>query len=231
MVFVPGVLWFLNGVAEHRFFQSVNSYLDAHAAGFVAQVRPILTFQGPFGLAAIGLGIVVLIFIVRGYFESQLRGIRPDSTAGSSQVNISGSNIAGPVAGRDVNIEKYIQAATAAPDSERGDEYHKYPTPTAIIKAIDQAPLYFRPTIESSYVSIKVRWQSKLDQVVPREKKSEIAVQFRTLLEPRIHVIVLLNDYPILKTVHGGEKCEMTGTIERVQTDIWLADVKLKFLS
>jgi hypothetical protein len=71
LVFVPIILWFVGGLAEDRFFHSVNSYLDAHAADFVAHIRPILAFKGPFGLAAIGLAIVLLTFIVRGYFDSR----------------------------------------------------------------------------------------------------------------------------------------------------------------
>jgi len=116
-------------------------------------------------------------------------------------------------------------------DEASRDEYHRYPTPNAIRIAVDQASLYLRPSVEASYVGLKVRWQSKLRKVVPRQKEGEIAVQFSTLLEPTIHVIVRLNDYPILKTVRGGEKCEITGTIERVAIDIWLAHVRLKFLT
>src|SRR6202035_4404002 len=88
----------------------------------------------------------------------------------SSQVNIADARIEGPVAGRDVNIGTYVQQG-ATPDSQRHDEYHEYPTPNTIRIAVDQAALYLRPSVESSYVGIKIRWQSKLRKIVPREKK------------------------------------------------------------
>jgi hypothetical protein len=50
---------------------SSNRYLDAHATDFIAHVRSILTFKGPFGLAAIGLAIVALVFVIRAYFTSE----------------------------------------------------------------------------------------------------------------------------------------------------------------
>jgi hypothetical protein len=146
----------------------------------------------------------------------------------ASTVNISDSRIEGPVAGRDVNIETYIQ--NGSPPVESRDQYHEHPTPNAISMAVDKAALYLQPTVESSYVGLKVRWQSKLRRIVPRQKKGEIAVQFQTLAEPTLHVIVQLDEYPILKTVRGGELVEITGTIERVQSSIFLADARLKFL-
>jgi hypothetical protein len=43
---------------------------------------------------------------------------------------------------------------------------------------------------------------------------------------------VLISDYPILKTVRGGEPVVVTGTIDYVQTNgpIHLKDAALKFL-
>ena len=71
LVVVPIVLWFVGGVAEHRFFEFINCYLDAHATDFIAHLRPILTFKSPFVLAAIGLTMVILVFVIRAYFTSK----------------------------------------------------------------------------------------------------------------------------------------------------------------
>ena len=71
MVFVPIILWFVGGVAEHRFFEFINRFLDAHESDFVARVRPVLIFKGPFMLAAIGLAIVFLVLVIRAYFTSK----------------------------------------------------------------------------------------------------------------------------------------------------------------
>ena len=68
---VPIFLWFIRGVAEDRFFHSINSYLDAHAPEFLARIRPVLTFKGSFGLPIIGFTAVLLILIVRAYFETR----------------------------------------------------------------------------------------------------------------------------------------------------------------
>jgi hypothetical protein len=38
---------------------------------FVSHMRPILNFKGLFGVAAIGLAIVLLIFIIRAYFDTK----------------------------------------------------------------------------------------------------------------------------------------------------------------
>jgi hypothetical protein len=50
---------------------------------------------------------------------------------------------------------------------------------------------------------------------------------------PLVVLIVDLADYPILKTVRGGEPVEVVGTIDYVQTNamVHLKDAKLKFLS
>jgi hypothetical protein len=181
-----------------------------------------------------GIGVTLLTWFGRWLYKLSKRDDQPEPAPSrviptQPGVNISDSRIeGGPVAGRDVNIESYIQNSSVP--VERDDQYHEYPTPTAISKAVDKASLYLRPSVELSYVGVKVRWRSKLRRIVPRQKQGEIAVQFQTLLEPTIHVIVQLDEYPILKTVRGGELVEITGTIERFSVDIYLADVKLKFI-
>ena len=52
-------------------------------------------------------------------------------------------------------------------------------------------------------------------------------------LGPTVHVIVRLREYPTLKAVWGGEFCEVTGVIERVESAaaIYLDDAAIQFLS
>jgi hypothetical protein len=71
LVFLPIALWVVGGLAEDRFFHSINAYLDAQAPAFFAQLRAILTFKGPFALAGIGFVSVLLVLIVRAYLETQ----------------------------------------------------------------------------------------------------------------------------------------------------------------
>ena len=71
LVIVPVGLWLVSGLAEDRFFHSINHFLDEHAPDLLARVRPILTFKGPLGLAIIGFTAVLLILIVHAYFETR----------------------------------------------------------------------------------------------------------------------------------------------------------------
>src|SRR6266446_6682210 len=71
LVIVPVGLWFISGLAEDRFFHSINHFLDEHAPDLFASIRPILTFKGPLGMAVIGFTAVLLILIVHAYFETR----------------------------------------------------------------------------------------------------------------------------------------------------------------
>src|SRR6266699_3463019 len=71
LVLSPLVLWFLNGVAEERFFSSINRYLDTHMLALFLQLRAILTFKGPFALAGIGFAVVLVVLIARAYFATK----------------------------------------------------------------------------------------------------------------------------------------------------------------
>ena len=160
----------------------------------------------------------------RGRTSSHAPG--PDS----SNVNISNSDIDGPVAGRDVNIGTYIKNE-AAP--EKPGEFSETPTPDDIDRAIMKASLYMRDSVAESFVGIKVRWKVKLSGISPRNNlKDEVGVQLHYGIHT-IHAIVRFPEYPILKTGCGGELIEITGTIERPKDrggpHIHLKDVKLKF--
>jgi hypothetical protein len=69
---------------------------------------------------------------------------------------------------------------------------------------------------------------------IRRVPHDQIEVSLRNMVEgPLVVLVVNLADYPILKTIRGGEPVEVIGTIEYVQTNtmIHLKDAKLKFLS
>jgi hypothetical protein len=67
----PLALWFLSGLAEHRFFHSVNVYLDEHVPALIARIRPLLTLKGSLGLPIIGFMAVLLVLIARAYFQTR----------------------------------------------------------------------------------------------------------------------------------------------------------------
>lgn len=71
LVVSPIALWFLQGLAEHRFFSSLNRYLDEHIPNLLARIRPFLTLKGSLVLPMIGFMAVLLILIVRAYFETR----------------------------------------------------------------------------------------------------------------------------------------------------------------
>lgn len=169
--------------------------------------------------------------IPKDRWEAELVPVAPvQSQSSSSQVNISGSHVEGPVAGRDVNIGTYTQK-NSTPEAKNHHEYSETPTPNDIDAAIRKVSLFLQDSVAQSYIGIKVRWKSKLRKLIPRENKDEIAVQFRGTHESStIHTIVRLDEYPILKTVRGKEEVEITGTIERIEAGIYLKDVKLRFL-
>jgi diguanylate cyclase (GGDEF)-like protein len=117
------------------------------------------------------------------------------------------------------------------PDNENGQT----PSPKEIAKAARKGSLYQRDSSGKEFVGMRVCWKLRLREIWDRKDlRGEIGVQFnsRGNLGPTVHVIVRLKDYPALKDVRGGEFCEITGVIERVESDIgiYLADASIKFL-
>ena len=150
------------------------------------------------------------------------------SSSESSQVNISSSHIEGPVAGRDVNIGTLNIAGRTSESVAK--EYFDRPTPTEISEAIKKVSMYAQQSIADTYAGLKVRWSGDLQSIRSlTERVIDVSVDADQTL---IVMKVLISDYPILKTVRGGEPVVVTGTIDYVQTNgpIHLKDATLKFL-
>jgi len=187
-----------------------------------------------------GIGVfalsVVGAWLYRRWFkkkEGQLVELtpvkRPQTGLAESQVLVSDSTISGPVAGRDINIESYVQHAP--PSAESVDEYSERPTPDEMYKAIRAVSFYTQEHVADNYAGLKVRWHAKLSSM--RQLSGDVCdVSLRTRDQYLVATKVSLSRYPILKTVRGGEAVEVIGTIDYVQTNgpVHLKESKLKFL-
>jgi diguanylate cyclase (GGDEF)-like protein len=117
------------------------------------------------------------------------------------------------------------------PDNENGQT----PSPKQIAQMARKGSLYERDNAGKQFLGTRVCWKLRLREIWDRKNlMGEIGAQFtsRGNLGPTVHVIVRLKDYPALKSVRGGEFCEITGVIERVEShvSIYLADASIKFL-
>jgi len=152
----------------------------------------------------------------------------------SSRVKVSDSIVVGPVAGRDINIGQLVQGI--APVVEES-VYHEKPTATEINETVQNSPFYLQDSVAKSFEGIKVRWQGRINLINVRADDSVSVVLECTewkakYLVAYVMTMASLAEYPILKTVRGGEKVEVIGTIaDRSGGFIRLRAAKLKFLS
>ena len=96
----------------------------------------------------------------RHYRKAPTRESQPENL---SQVKLSGSTVVGPVAGRDINIDTFVQQGIDL-DTPK-DEYHSTPTAADIGTTIRQASLYLQPTVARSYDGLKVRWRAHISDI------------------------------------------------------------------
>jgi hypothetical protein len=113
LVFLPIALWFLGGLAEDRFFHSINAYLDAHAPAFFAELRAILTFKGPFALAGIGFAAVLIVLIFRAYLETQ-PGIVGTADLMLQELDIADLEIKPDFSSYEVNLAAFARIEVAS---------------------------------------------------------------------------------------------------------------------
>jgi len=85
-----------------------------------------------------------------------------------SQVKLSGSTVVGPVAGRDINIDTFVQQGIDL-DTPK-DEYHSTPTAADIGTTIRQASLYLQPTVARSYDGLRFVG-GRTSRIFTREKR------------------------------------------------------------
>jgi hypothetical protein len=178
-----------------------------------------------------GIGLATAS-VVAGWLYRRYRPVRP--TLPASQAKISNSTVHGPVAGRDITIGTLVQQAPTTKPFH--DEYRTNPTADDIAGSIQKVPLYLRESVSRSYVGIKVRWQASIFNIfVAHEDEINVALtvpgENGIVGGPTVIVKVKLSEYPILKTVHGGEALEVLGTINHVQENfmVFLKDVTLIF--
>jgi hypothetical protein len=179
-----------------------------------------------------GIGVAVVSWLgTWAYRRYHKLSTSKEHSESSSQVKISDSTVIGPVAGRDISIGTFVQQG-AIPE-QLSDEYRSTPTMSQIDAAIGQAPLYLRKSVASSFSDLKVHWQMQVRNI-QRLADGQIEVVLGDTGRASIAVAsVKLEDYPILKTIHGGEPVEVIGTIDWVQENalVHLRDAKLKFPS
>jgi len=187
LVFVPIILWVVVGVVEHRLFEFINRFLDAHAADFTARVRPILTFKAPFGLAAIGVAIVILVFVIRAYFTSK-PAIVGTADLMLQELDISDLEIANDMSSYKVNAAVFARIEVAVLDRPRTVTHFE-------IEMI--APDETKYSAKSEYevgqydhkhdVSKTDLWGfATVDSV--REPMEDLAAKLRTPIQPLTHV-------------------------------------------
>ena len=179
-----------------------------------------------------GIGVAVVswfcAWVYRRYHKVHAAGKQPEH---SPQVRISDSTVVGLVAGRDISIGTYVQGEAALAETSN-EEYREAPTTVEIAESLQPVSLYLKESVANSYTGLKVRWRMQLYNIHPMSD-DRIEVSLRNGdTGPFVIFIVNLADYPILKTVHGGEAVEVMGTIDYVQTNamVHLKDVKLKFI-
>jgi len=153
----------------------------------------------------------------------------------SSKVTVSNSTVEGPIAGRDLKIETYIQTAVL-PATGEYDEFHSLPNPSAILKELNQTSFYSRADVAKNYIGIRVCWRLSLSEVLFTSdgdaKLMLISLGDRTTEDTSVSATVRLSDYPVLRTLRGHELVEVTGEIAHVQGEgfVHLRDVRLRFL-
>ncbi len=207
---MPIALWFLGGIAEHRFFAFINTYLDAHAAAFVAHIRPILTFSGPFGLAATGLATVLLIFIVRGYFGSE-PGIVGTADLMLQELDISDLKISEGGESYEINMAVFARMEVASLDRPRTVTRFEINMTASDGTKYSARSEYELGKYEHKHdVSKRDSWGIATVETV-REPMEDLAAKLRIPIQPYTHVPRAWVRFEIkaVKQAHEPKKCRI----------------------
>ena len=175
-------------------------------------------------VALSGFGVTILGWIGALVYKH----FRKEKDASSQ--TIVGSNIVGPIAGRDMHIGAVnITPPSIPPVAE--EEYHEHPTPQEMNDQIHKVSMLSQGKIADNYRDLKVKWRGVVCSV--REISNGV-IDFTMKYDEHIVCMkVQIDDYPILRTVRGegDELVTVKGTIDYVQSNgpVHLKDVKLTF--
>lgn len=210
LVGIPVLLWFLSGVAEDRFFHSVNAYIDSHAPEFIAQIRAILAFKGSFGMPIIGFTLVLLYFIVRAYLKTQ-PGIVGNADLMIQELDISDLKIGTSMEVYELDLAAFARMEVASLDRPRTVKNFE-------IEMIAPGGTVYRATSEyelGNYeyqhdVSKKDDWGMTNVQRV-REPMEDLAAKLRTPIQPYTHVARawVRFEIPGVKQGHEPVNCQI----------------------
>jgi hypothetical protein len=127
-----------------------------------------------------------------------------------------------------------VQKSVAAPVQKPVEPapYLPIPTPDEIYKKVYEATSYERKWVGKLFVGNRVRWRVKLYSVQTIDDRLSVCFKQKPMQSPLIVASFYLAEYPILKTVKGGEPVEIIGTIGMVQDNasVALKDAKITFL-
>jgi hypothetical protein len=170
-----------------------------------------------------GIGVAVIGWVgslIYRYFREK------EDTSSQTIVN---SNIAGPVAGRDMHIKEVHLTPLSSTPSVAEEQYHERPTPKDMQTEIHKVSMYAKGSIAETFKGLKIRWTGILTGIrLIDRSRTEVAMEVDGTV---VVTYVEIDDYPILKTVRGGEPLTVNATIDYVQTNgpVHLKDARIKF--
>lgn len=209
LILVPIVLWLMSGLLQDRFFHSLNEYLDAHAGDLVRHIRPILTFKGPFGVAAIGVFIVLLVFLIRGYFNSR-PGIVGTADLMLQELDISDLHISDRGASFEVNMALFARIQVASLDRPRTVTHFEIEMTAPDGATYSASSEYELGKYQHRHdVSKRDPWGIETVEGV-REPMEDLAARLRIPIQPYTHVARAWVRFEIkaVKQVHEPKNCQ-----------------------
>ena len=128
-----------------------------------------------------------------------------------------------------MHIKEVHVAPVSSIPSAAEEQYHERPTPRDMQAEIHKVSMYAKSSIAETFRGLKIRWTGILNGIrVIDRTRTEVSME----IDGTVAVtFVNLDDYPILKTVRGGEPLTVDATIDYVQTNgpVHLKDARIKF--
>lgn len=168
-----------------------------------------------FSGAGVAVGMAFL-GLLRRWWKGDAR-IKPAAAVASL---VGGDSVASPVAGRDVHQTINIGQVAPAPAAEADSEFSQHPSADEIVKRIEQLPIIQRHKFgRETYGGLKVKWQAAIKFIGRGDTPGAVVLtmftESRSLgdVGAMIEGTVILEKFPRLKTIHGGERVTIWGTI------------------